>query len=508
MTRSSHSEAPLFTRGECFVDHQNRQVILHGINLVNKNKSEGYIGDEGPDTFASFRRWGLNCLRLGVIWDGLEPEPGVFDKNYLRKLQQQITWAHENDLYVFLDMHQDLYSVQYSDGAPEWATLTDGMAHQTYPGIWSDAYFTSPAVQAALDNFWANTPAPDGVGLQDHYARAWQVLAEYFAGQPNLIGYDLMNEPFPGRQAPLSLQRLLQSGMVLLAEQKVVNLPGSEEELLMRWSDPLERVALLEHLQDPSIYVRLVDAMQEIYGEFETKCLMPMYQRVAQAIRAVDPPGILFLETSMGSNMGVYSQIQPLDIAGKRDPQQAYAPHGYDLVVDTPLVAQASAERVGVIFNRHGETARKWGSPMLVGEWGAYGFTKGTFPAAHQVVRLFENLLCSETYWAYQKNLETVAYFHAIHRPYPERVAGRLKKYGYDPDQKLFECAWQEDPSQVSPSIIYLPNWLANLSIRLDPSGNGFEENSSNTDPGGVWVTIPPSGKAIQRRLQVGQLNL
>jgi len=47
----------------------------------------------------------------------------------------------------------------------------------------------------------------------------------------------------------------------------------------------------------------------------------------------------------MGSNMGVYSGIEPLSSGGQRDPQQAYAPHGYDLVVDTARIASASAER-------------------------------------------------------------------------------------------------------------------------------------------------------------------
>jgi len=76
-------------------------------------------------------------------------------------------------------MHQDLYSVKYSDGAPPWATLDEGRPHQ--PGaVWSDAYYTSEAVQTALDHFWANRPAADGVGLQDHYARVWRHVARRF----------------------------------------------------------------------------------------------------------------------------------------------------------------------------------------------------------------------------------------------------------------------------------------------------------------------------------------
>jgi len=108
----------LATHAGQFVDLQGRQVILHGINMVNKDARAGYLGSEDLKTFASFRRWGFNCVRLGVIWDGLEPKPGVFNEAYLQGIDRQIAWAKANDLYVLLDMHQDLYSVLYAVGAP------------------------------------------------------------------------------------------------------------------------------------------------------------------------------------------------------------------------------------------------------------------------------------------------------------------------------------------------------------------------------------------------------
>ena len=39
--------------------------------------------------------------------------------------------------------------------------------------------------------------------------------------------------------------------------------------------------------------------------------------------------------------------------------------------------------------------------PMLVGEWGAYGRQPGTLTAARAISGIFEKLLCSDTYWAY-----------------------------------------------------------------------------------------------------------
>jgi endoglycosylceramidase len=504
---------PLVTRENRFFDPQGRHVILHGINLVNKDPQQDYIGTSGPSDFTNLRRWGFNCLRLGVIWDGLEPEPGNFNKDYLQKLDQQIAWAKQNSLYVFLDMHQDLYSVLFSDGAPEWATLTDGQPHIDLGGVWSDAYFTSPAVQAALDNFWSNSPAPDGLGLQEHYARAWQVLAQRFAHEPTVIGYDIMNEPFPGSAAAASQMLLFEKGAELLTQ--LDGGPGqSAEELAMRWLDPTGRAQILQRLEDIDLYASVIDVTQPVYNDFERNQLKSLYQRVAQAIRQVDAQKILFLETSMGSNMGVFSGLEPLQMpGGDFDPQQAYAPHGYDLVVDTVGNADPNQARVDLIFNRHHQTSRRWEWPMLVGEWGAYGRQAGTLSAARAVSGIFEKLLCSDTYWAYESNFAESNFaekdfadfscFCGISRPYPERVAGILESYCHDPLAKTFDCSWLEDPAVTAPSLVYLPDWVQPdpQRIFIEPQGSGFSYELAS--PGGAWLKILPTGKPVRRKLRL-----
>jgi endoglycosylceramidase len=59
-------------------------------------------------------------------------------------------------------------------------------------------YFTSPAQNQAWTNLWHDHAAPDGVGLQEHYAAMWAHVAEHFADQRYVLGYDLINEPWPG----------------------------------------------------------------------------------------------------------------------------------------------------------------------------------------------------------------------------------------------------------------------------------------------------------------------
>ena len=59
------------------------------------------------------REWGINCIRLGIIWDGLEPSPGSFSEEYLEGIDKFINLASLNNMYVILDMHQDLYSHKF-----------------------------------------------------------------------------------------------------------------------------------------------------------------------------------------------------------------------------------------------------------------------------------------------------------------------------------------------------------------------------------------------------------
>ena len=43
-----------------------------------------------------------------------------------------------------------------------------------------DTYLTSPGLNRAFDNLWANAAGPGGVGLQNRYAAAWGQVAARF----------------------------------------------------------------------------------------------------------------------------------------------------------------------------------------------------------------------------------------------------------------------------------------------------------------------------------------
>jgi len=450
--------------GEKFIDTEGREVIFSGINFISKNPAENYIPPDGPETFQKFRSWGFNCIRLGIIWDGLEPEPGEYNEEYLKEIDKRIQWAADNDIYVYLDMHQDLYGAKYSDGAPDWATLDEGKPH--YRGaVWSDSYLISPAVQTAFDNFWKNTPASDGVGIQDHYANLWKYIAKRYAENTTVIGYDIMNEPFMGTSANNVMPLMLEAYAEVLMEE-TGQAPLSAEELLMMWSEENSRLEALKLISTKEKYSRVVDAVYEVNADFEKNQLQPMYQKVADEIRKVDKNHILFLNHSYFVNTGVSTALEPTVLPdGSADPLVVYAAHGYDLVVDTKEVENPSYERVEFIFERIAQSGKRMKRPVLVGEWGAlHGKSTKMIETAQHLVNIFEEYNFSNTYWAYYKDIGDYPYFqNAIIRPYPQAISGDLVKYDYDFETSEFVCEWNESEDQTSPTVIFVPN-LRNLS--------------------------------------------
>ena len=53
-------------------------------------------------------------------------------------------------------------------------------------------------------------------------------------------------------------------------------------------------------------------------------------------MRSETPHGVILLETNYFANAGAPSSIRPITVGGAREELQAYSPHIYDLVVDTP----------------------------------------------------------------------------------------------------------------------------------------------------------------------------
>jgi endoglycosylceramidase len=497
------SQNPLSVSGTRFVDSFGRQVILSGVNKVNKVQKMNYTDNDSLSTYEQLSKWGFNCIRLGILWDGVEPEPGKYDEKYLDKVEERVNWAANNGIYVLLDMHQDLYSVSFSDGAPVWATLTDNQPHVT-GDIWSDAYFMSPAVQKAFDNFWANKPVSDGIGLQDHYSNMWKHVASRFANNKAVIGYDIMNEPFNGSQGTYILPQVLTEYARLHAEETGSIL--SQNEAMSIWANEEQRFEALSRMQDAGKYSRVIDAATELSQQFEKTTLQPMYQRVSETIRTADTTHILFLEHAYFGNTGVRSGIEPVkDKNGKNDPLVVYAAHGYDLLVDTKNYDSQSNSRVELIFSRINETSKRLNIPVLVGEWGAFsGNSKSMASSALFITQLFERFGFSNTYWAYYNGIENHLFFNcAIIRPFPQYTGGVLNNYGFNHETGLFSCSWEESSQVSAPTVIYIPD-IENMlreSITLNHERSSTVIQSIKNSRAG-YLIIPVTGKSVSRTIE------
>lgn len=450
------------TRGKRFFDEAHRERIFSGINMVFKGEPgsqessrNNYIPSWKEEDIRKLRDCGFNVVRLGLIWDGVEPEPGKYDEKYLDWIEKILNYCKEYELYAYLDMHQDLFSCLYSDGAPQWATITDGMPHVKCE-LWSDSYLLSDAVKRAFDNFWLNAPAFDGIGVQDHYANMWCHVAERFSSHPAVIGFDFLNEPYPGSSGFDIFGTLI--GAFTEISNNLTNEKHTIEEMMDVFSDEQKKFKALKLLEEKEVYKAMASASEPLVREFDRGVLASFYKKMRDALRKVTNKGIIFIENCYFSNLGIECQSTPIiGDNGEHEPLQAFSPHGYDLVVDTDAVIYASNKRVDVIFGSHKNAQQRMNLPVLVGEWGAHGNNREGLEHVRHLIDIFEENLWSNTYWCYTDGFDKLPVLNVLKRGYPQAVAGELINYHFDMLTGSFEMSWVEDPGIKEPTIVYLP---------------------------------------------------
>ena len=208
------------TRGTnpAIVDTDGRQVTLRGVNLNSLGDYYQANPKLPPTVPVTNRDWarmeahGFNVVRLLVSWSALEPRRGHIDRGYLRRIRRAVDAAAAHGIYTVIDMHQDAWGKYIAsppnvtcppglepaigwDGAPKWATITDG-AETCRAG----SREASDAVVTAWDSFYA-----DRDGIMSHLVRAWGAVAHEFAHDPAVAGYDLLNEPNHGTRSDFIL---------------------------------------------------------------------------------------------------------------------------------------------------------------------------------------------------------------------------------------------------------------------------------------------------------------
>ncbi len=174
--------------GRWIVYPDGRVFLPHGLNLVVTRPPywASWFGNEDARFLAS---QGFTALRVNLQPQALEPELGLLDTTYLQRFADRQAQLARYGIATLVALNQDGYAEACGgNGFPSWALL-------------------GPC-ESAWAPFWADAPAADSVGLQEHYGAWWTAIASRFAATRGLLGFDLLNEPqAPDDAAPGALWR-------------------------------------------------------------------------------------------------------------------------------------------------------------------------------------------------------------------------------------------------------------------------------------------------------------
>lgn len=447
--------------GKRLVDEFGRERIFNGLNFVYKGvekDSDGvirYKSDITEELLIALKNKGMNIIRLGLTWAGIEPTMGEYNTEYLDGFKKILKMCEKHGMYVFIDWHQDLFSAFCSapgDGAPRWA-CTHTKKRQDPLFIWAEGYFFRKDIHRAFDDFWGNVQI-EGRGLRDRFCDMLTFTVDYLKDCKAVIGYDVFNEPFPGTPGGKIFRNLVKNGAGTILFNKWVDRRGLIADAVKK-----DVMSMLSVADDPKVYHKIIDGAKDMLFEFDTKRYYPFLVAAAEAIRKIDKTGIIFSENCYYSNLGIPCSVPRIVYKdGTREENHIFSPHGYDITVDTPLTNNASPHRVDFIFDEHKRTQERMDVPVLVGEWGGMVPGSEEYPALEHLIEKFDANKWSQTYWHYFGDFENTEIMNVICRPLPVAVAGEIKKYSYDRKEKLFTLTYTGSSVIKAPTLIYLPS--------------------------------------------------
>lgn len=391
---------PLGHAGRWITDARGRVVVLHGVNMVYKippyyPSAAGF----GADDAAFLARIGFNAVRVGVIWKAVEPRPGVYDDAYLAHIAQTVSVLARHHIVALLDFHQDMYNELFQgEGFPDWSVQDDGLPPAPQRGF-NQNYFVMPALQHAYDHFWENSPGPGGVGLQDRYAAAWRHVAGRFRADRDVLGYEVMNEPFPGTDWPC-----------------IAALTGC----------PTFDATL-------TAFTKLVDG----------------------AIRAVDPRTLVWYEPNVGFDFGPNTDLGPIG-----DPRAGFAFHSYCFEYDGGGGQASCATTADLTVQQALAHVAQTGDAVMMDEFGDgdYGLMRAMVARddAHMVPWIewaycpchdptgapVNNRLIDDPAKAPRGANLNVPGLNILVEPYPQVLSGTPLSWGFDPSSRVFSARW------------------------------------------------------------------
>jgi endoglycosylceramidase len=385
-------------------DQYGRTLILHGLNTSSSAKYGNFLPWIDEAHVERETTWGMNVVRLLTSWAAIEPERGVYNEEYLNSYEEIVEWYTDREMYVLIDMHQDVYGPAVGgNGHPAWATETNGLE---FVGGYDQWWLNNldPATVNAYRNFWQYT---DHQYLQDRYILAWLKMVERFKDNPYVIGYDLMNEPHAG---------------VL---QNTIN------------------------------------------GTFEKHQLTKFYNRLIPAIRAVDSEKYLFFEgQSLGVNFGLQSLLPKINDARAGERRLVYAPHCYPLFVDLEgTYDESGARNVQVWEENKVVELERHQTPMFIGEFSLSPQVPGFDEFIQDFHDMADRMQASWCYWSndlggwspLDGNQQETPILNELIRTFPRAVSGDILAFNYDDATGIFQLNFKNNKSIAQPTEIFVP---------------------------------------------------
>jgi endoglycosylceramidase len=202
----------LHTNGKWIVDSNGNNVTLCGAGFMGYEF--GAWDTHIEEDYATMASLGFNVVRLPIAWSFIEPQPGVYDDFYFSSyVDRDIAWAKEYGIYIILDMHQYDWSPYFShgNGLPSWAV-------SAYPNN------ASGMSQAEADFLLGKGPngttaSAGNPSLQSRLITVWEYVANRYANESTIAGYDLFNEPEAGTLSKSNAANYLYSFYINLISQ-------------------------------------------------------------------------------------------------------------------------------------------------------------------------------------------------------------------------------------------------------------------------------------------------
>ena len=76
-------------------------------------------------------KWGFNLVRLGVMWEAVEPHKGVYNLTYLDEVEKLVNKLGSKGIFTLVDGHQDVFSRRTcGEGFPAFYVENDVIEHE------------------------------------------------------------------------------------------------------------------------------------------------------------------------------------------------------------------------------------------------------------------------------------------------------------------------------------------------------------------------------------------